>query len=137
MEIEQTARPLETNAHANFPMAENEAYQSMENGGGKHAHIDMFVAHCACRVQCWDKVMDLEGSLENMLNVSQYCWSHERWATVPLMGAINALLPYNCTKRLLPHFSGSYVSYVSFVDVRKTWERTATLNGRVHKVWRS
>ena len=35
MEIEQTARPLETNAHANFPMAENAAYQCMENGGGK------------------------------------------------------------------------------------------------------
>ena len=34
MEIEQTARPLETNAHANFPMAENAAYQCMENGGG-------------------------------------------------------------------------------------------------------
>ena len=35
MEIEQTARQLETNAHANFPMAENAAYQCMENGGGK------------------------------------------------------------------------------------------------------
>ena len=70
MKIEQTARPLETNAHANFPMAENAAYQCMENGGGKHAHIDTFVAHCACRVQCWDKVNDLDGSLENMLNVS-------------------------------------------------------------------
>ena len=69
MEIEQTARPLETNAHANFPMAENAAYQCMENGGGKYAHIDMFVAHWASRVQCWDKVMDLDGSLENMLNV--------------------------------------------------------------------
>ena len=67
----------------------------------------------------------------------QCCWSHERWATVPLMGAINALLPYNCTKRSPPHFSCSYMSYVSLVDVRKTWERTATLNGRVHKVWRS
>ena len=33
MEIEQTARPLETNAHANFPKAENAAYQCMENGG--------------------------------------------------------------------------------------------------------
>ena len=33
MEIEQTARPLETNAHANFPMAEKAAYQCMENGG--------------------------------------------------------------------------------------------------------
>ena len=36
-----------------------------------------------------------------------------------------------------PHFSGSYMLYVSFVDVRKTWERTATLNGRLHKAWRS
>ena len=69
MEIEQTARPLETNAHANFPMAENAAYKCMENGGGEHAHIDMFVAHCACRAQCCDKVKDLVGSLENMLNV--------------------------------------------------------------------
>ena len=69
MEIEQTARPLETNAHAKFPMAENAAYQCMENGGGKHTQIDIFVAHCACRVQCWDKVKDLDGSIENMLNV--------------------------------------------------------------------
>ena len=69
MEIEQTARPLETNANANFPMVENAAYQCMENGGGKYAHIEMFVAHCACRVQCWDKVKDLDGSLENILNV--------------------------------------------------------------------
>ena len=69
MEIEQTARSLETNGHDNFPMAENAAYQCMENGVRKHAHIDMFVAHCACRVQCLDKVKDLDGSLENMLNV--------------------------------------------------------------------
>ena len=69
MEIEQTARPLETNAHVNYPMAENAAYQCMENGGGKHAHIDMFVAQCACRIQCWDKVRDLDESLEKMLNV--------------------------------------------------------------------
>ena len=69
MEIEQTARLLETNAHANFPIAENVAYQCMENGGGKHAHIDTLVAHCACLVQCWDKVKDLDGSLEDMLNV--------------------------------------------------------------------
>ena len=69
MEIEQTARPLETNAHANFPMAENAAYECMEIGGVKHAHIDMFVAHCACRVQCWNKFKDLDGSLEKMLNV--------------------------------------------------------------------
>ena len=71
VEIEQTARPLETNAHSNFPMAENAAYQCMENGGGKHAHIDMFVAHCPCREQYWDKDKDLDGFLENMLNVSR------------------------------------------------------------------
>ena len=69
MEIEQTARPLETNAHVNFPMAENAAYQCMENGGGKHAHIDMIVAYYTCRIQCWDKVKELDGSLENVLNV--------------------------------------------------------------------
>ena len=69
MEIEQTARPLDTNALANFPLAENAAYQCMENGGGKLTHIDMFVAHSACRVQCRDKVKDLDGSLENILNV--------------------------------------------------------------------
>ena len=54
MEIEQTVRPLETNANANFPMAENAAYECMENGGEKHTHIDMFMAHCVCRIQCWD-----------------------------------------------------------------------------------
>ena len=69
MEIEQLARPLETNAHANFPMAENAGHQCMENGGRKYTHIDMFVANCACRVQCWYKIKDLDGSLENMLNV--------------------------------------------------------------------
>ena len=35
MEIDRTARPLETNAHDNFPMAENAAYQCMENGTGE------------------------------------------------------------------------------------------------------
>ena len=35
-----------------FSIAGNAAYQCMENGGGKHAHIDMFVAHSVCRVQC-------------------------------------------------------------------------------------
>ena len=50
MEIEK-ALPLKSNAHVNFPMAENVAYQCTEDGGGKHAHIDMSVAHCSCRVQ--------------------------------------------------------------------------------------
>ena len=54
VEIEQTSRQLETNAHANFLLAENAAYhaQYMENGEEKHAHIDTIVAHCLCRVQC-------------------------------------------------------------------------------------
>ena len=33
VEIGQTAHKLETNAHANLPMAENLAHQCMENGG--------------------------------------------------------------------------------------------------------
>ena len=33
VEIGQTAHKLETNARANVPMAENLAYQYMENGG--------------------------------------------------------------------------------------------------------
>ena len=32
VEIGQKAHKLETNAHANFPMAENLAYQCIENG---------------------------------------------------------------------------------------------------------
>ena len=33
VEIGQTSHKVETNAHANFPMAENLAYECMENGG--------------------------------------------------------------------------------------------------------
>ena len=33
VEIGLTAHKLETNAHANFPMAENLAYKCMKNGG--------------------------------------------------------------------------------------------------------
>ena len=44
------ARSLETNANANFPIAENAAYQCMENGGGKNVHIGMFVTLCARRI---------------------------------------------------------------------------------------
>ena len=51
VKIGQTAHKLETNARANFPMAENLAYQCMENGGGKHAHADIFVAQCGFQVQ--------------------------------------------------------------------------------------
>ena len=65
MEIGQTAHKLETNAHANFPMAENLAYQCME----KHAHADISVAHCGFKVQYWDKFKHLDWSLENVLKV--------------------------------------------------------------------
>ena len=51
VEIGQTAHKLETNARANFPMAENLTNQCMENGGEKHAHTDIFVAHCGFQTQ--------------------------------------------------------------------------------------
>ena len=51
VKIVQTAHKLETNARANFPIAENLAYQCMENGGEKHAHANIFVAHCGFRAQ--------------------------------------------------------------------------------------
>ena len=47
VEIGQKAHKLERNARANFPMAENLAYQCMENEREKHAHADIFVAHCS------------------------------------------------------------------------------------------
>ena len=52
VEIGRTAHKLETNAHANFPMTENLAYRCMKNGGEKHAHTDIFVAHCGFQAQC-------------------------------------------------------------------------------------
>ena len=51
VEIRQTAHKLETNARGNFPMAENLAYQCMENGEEKHAHANIFVAHCGFQSQ--------------------------------------------------------------------------------------
>ena len=51
VEIGQTAHKLETNARANFPMAENLTYQCMENGGEKHAYADIFVANCGFQAQ--------------------------------------------------------------------------------------
>ena len=134
MEIEIKACPLETNAHANFPIAENAAYQCMENGGGKHAHIDMFVAHCACRVQCWDKVKDLDGSLENMLNAFSVLLITRTLSIGTINGGNWRTSTIQLYENSPSHLSGSYTSYVTLVDVRKTWERTATLNGRVHKV---
>ena len=51
VEIGQTAHKLETNARANFSMAENLAYQCIENWGEKHAHDDIFVDHCGFQAQ--------------------------------------------------------------------------------------
>ena len=51
VEIGQTAHKLETNARSNFPMAESLAYQCIENGGGKNADADIFVAHCGFQAQ--------------------------------------------------------------------------------------
>ena len=51
VEIGQTAHKLETNARANFPMAENLAYQFKKNWGEKHAHADIFVAHYGFQAQ--------------------------------------------------------------------------------------
>ena len=51
VEIGQTAHKLETNARANFPMAENLTQCCMENGREKHAHADIFVAHCGFQAQ--------------------------------------------------------------------------------------
>ena len=51
VEIGQTAHKLETNARANFPMAENLAYECMEIEKEKHAHADIFVAHCCFQAQ--------------------------------------------------------------------------------------
>ena len=51
VEIKQTAHKLETNARANFTMAENLTYQCRENGGEKYAHADILVAHCVYQAQ--------------------------------------------------------------------------------------
>ena len=52
-------------------------------------------------------------------------WGNSRTSTIQLY------------EEVPPHISGYYMSYVSLVDVRKTCERAATLNGRVHKVLQS
>ena len=51
VETGQIAHKLETNARAHFPMAENLAYQCMENGGEKYAYADIFVANCGFQAQ--------------------------------------------------------------------------------------
>ena len=83
MEIEQTARPLETNAHANYPMAESAAYECMENGGGKPAHIERFVAHCARWVhmlrQSQEPRRDLREHAECFLSIVRHTNAEQRY----------------------------------------------------------
>ena len=43
VEIGQTSHKLETNVRANFPMAENLAYQCMENGGVRNMPTLIFL----------------------------------------------------------------------------------------------
>ena len=77
--------------------------------GEKHAHADIFVAHCGFQAQYCDKFKHLDRSLENMLKLSQCCASHERRARVPPMGAINTLPLYNGTEGSPSHFRQSRV----------------------------
>ena len=51
VEIGQTAHKLETMPVPILPMAENLAYQCMENGEEIHAHTDIFVDHCGFQAQ--------------------------------------------------------------------------------------
>ena len=54
VEIGQTADKLETNVRANFPMAENLAYQRMENRGRNMPTLIFLwltVAHCGSEAQ--------------------------------------------------------------------------------------
>ena len=51
VEIGQKAHKLETSARANFPMSENLTYECMEYRWEKHAHADIFVAHCGFQAQ--------------------------------------------------------------------------------------
>ena len=46
VEIGQTAHKLETNARANIPMAENLAYQCMENGRRNMPTLIFYMADC-------------------------------------------------------------------------------------------
>ena len=50
VEIGQTAHKLETNARANFPMAEL-GISMYGEWGEKHAHSDNFVDHCGSQAQ--------------------------------------------------------------------------------------
>ena len=70
VEIEQTARKLETNAYANFSQGREHGISMYGRWSLEHAHTETFVAHCSLQAQCWNRVRDLDRSPENMLITS-------------------------------------------------------------------
>ena len=74
-------------------------------------------------------------SLENMLNVFSVLLVTRMLSNGTINGGNNyQTSTIQLYEEVTPHFSCSYMSYVSLEDVRNTWERTAALNERVHKV---
>ena len=69
VEIGQTAHKLETNARANFPMAENLAYQCMENGGRNMPTLIFLWLTVAFRHNIETNSKHLDRSLENVLKL--------------------------------------------------------------------
>ena len=51
VEIGQTAHKLETNARANFPNGRELGISMYGDLGEKHAHTDIFAAHCGYQAQ--------------------------------------------------------------------------------------
>ena len=51
VKIGQTAHKLETNARANFPNGRQLGISMYGEWGEKHAHTDIFVAHCCFQAQ--------------------------------------------------------------------------------------
>ena len=78
--------------------------------------------------------MDIDGSLENKLNVFSVLLVTRTLSNGTINGGIYRSSTIQLYEGVPPHFSCSYRSYVSLVDVRKTCELMATLNGRVYKV---
>ena len=77
---------------------------------------------------------DLDGSLKNMPNFFSVLLVSRTLSNGSINGGNYRTSTIQLYEEVPPHFSGSYMSYVSLMDVTKTWERMATLNGHVHKV---
>ena len=132
VEIGQTSYKLETNAHSICPIAENLAYQCMENGGRNMPTLIFLWLTVAIRYNIETNSSTLKVSRER----AEICLSivrrtnaeqrYQRWWQ---------LTHFHCTiaRRSPPHLSGSHVSFVSLADVKKTLECTTTPNPHVHK----